>query len=95
MLVILIQLRENISRNYTFLAKALHTPVTKILTSDFFFEKSKFLFSRSSSSHYIVNAMSEKTIFNRQFRIHRFDNYVILRGSLALMNRKPITLRNY
>jgi hypothetical protein len=26
--------------------------------------------------------------------IHPFDNYVIWPGSLALMNREPITLRN-
>jgi hypothetical protein len=26
--------------------------------------------------------------------IHPFDNYVILPGSLALVNREPITLRN-
>ena len=26
--------------------------------------------------------------------IHRFDNYVIWPGSLALMNCEPITLRN-
>jgi hypothetical protein len=32
-------IRENISRTYTFRAKAFHhTPVTKFLTSDFFFE---------------------------------------------------------
>jgi hypothetical protein len=28
------------------------------------------------------------------FPIHHFDNYVIWPGSLALMNREPITLRN-
>jgi hypothetical protein len=27
-------------------------------------------------------------------RIHPFDNYDVWRGSLALMNREPITLRN-
>ena len=27
-------------------------------------------------------------------RIHPFNNYVIWPGSLALMNREPITLRN-
>jgi hypothetical protein len=29
-----------------------------------------------------------------RFPIHPFDNYVIWPGSLALMNREPITLRN-
>ena len=31
---------------------------------------------------------------NWESGIHPFDNYVIWPGSLALMNREPITLRN-
>jgi hypothetical protein len=32
--------------------------------------------------------------FAENCRIHPFDNYVIWPGSLALINREPITLRN-
>ena len=34
------------------------------------------------------------TLRNENAPIHPFDNYVIWPGSLALMNREPITLRN-
>jgi hypothetical protein len=35
-----------------------------------------------------------RNYFCRKLQIHPFDNYVIWPGSLALMNREPITLRN-
>jgi hypothetical protein len=43
---------------------------------------------------YEINQQIDSVTKGTLYLIHRFDDYVILPGSLALMNCEPITLRD-
>jgi hypothetical protein len=59
----------------------------------------KLLLSSLQSHLKLDKSMLMTAVLNQQLHIctreiHLFDNYIIWPGSLALMNREPITLRN-